>query len=260
MDLGLRDRTVLVTGGSSGIGAATAVAFGREGARVALTYRDRKDAAERVAGEVERAGGQALALPLDLGDPGSVRAAVESVERRWGPVSSLVGNAVNWGADGPDLNARFEDVPHETWLAMLGSNVAGNAALAAAVLPGMRRAGFGRVVFVSSGVAEEGLPGPGPYGTAKSALHGLARALAWNAGPDGVLVNVVAPGFTLTDRGWEPPRELLETMASRTPSRRLSTAADVAGLIVFLASAANGNLTGELIREGSSAGRSGHTV
>jgi 3-oxoacyl-[acyl-carrier protein] reductase len=151
-------------------------------------------------------------------------------------------------------------VPLAKWQAMLTANVVGNAAVIDAVLPTMRARRWGRIVLVSSGAAEEGLPGPGPYGTAKSGLHGLARSLAWDAGRDGVLVNVVAAGFTLTDRRWQPPNDLLATLAARTPSRRLSTPPDVAKLIVFLGSAANANLTGELLREGSSAGRSGHTL
>jgi 3-oxoacyl-[acyl-carrier protein] reductase len=259
MDTGLSDRVVLVTGASSGIGAATAAAFGAEGARVAITYHTNRAGAQATAERVE-AGGKALVVALDLEAPALIGAAVGRVLEHWGQLDVLVANAVYWGADRPDPTSRFEDVPLAKWQAMLTANVVGNAAVIRAVLPAMRARRWGRIVLVSSGAAEEGLPGPGPYGTAKSALHGLARSLAWQAGGDGVLVNVVAAGFTLTDRPWQPPNDLLATLAARTPSRRLSTPEDVAKLIVFLGSAANANLTGELLREGSSAGRSGHVL
>ncbi|MFE6104331.1 SDR family NAD(P)-dependent oxidoreductase [Streptomyces laurentii] len=256
MDTALRDRTVLVTGGSSGIGAATARAFAREGARVALTYhRNEKKAVHVVAG-IEAAGGRALAVRLDLTAPSTVGEAVAAVAARWGAVDVLVANAVHWGGDAPpDPGIRFEDVPLAEWETMIGANLIGAAAQVRAVLPGMRARGWGRIVLISSGVAEEGVPGPGPYGTAKAGLHGMARALAWDAGRDGILVNVVAPGFTLTDSRPDLPEQVVARLAAGTPTRRLSEADDVARLVVHLGSAANGNLTGELVRDGSAAAR-----
>jgi 3-oxoacyl-[acyl-carrier protein] reductase len=258
MDTGLSGKVVLVTGGSSGIGAATAVAFGAEGARVALTYNANEQAAANVAKRVTEAGGQPFIVHLDLERHETIPAAVAAVEERWGGVNVLIGNAVRWGTIRPNSIA-FEAVPPGEWQAALHANVTGNALLAQAVLPGMRQQGFGRIVFVSSGAAEEGLPGPGPYGTAKMALHGMARALAWEAGRDGILVNVVAAGFTLTNRTDRPvSQEVIDALATRVPTKRLSDADDVARLLVFLGSAANGNLTGEIIRDGSNAGRSSH--
>ncbi|RMI41935.1 SDR family NAD(P)-dependent oxidoreductase [Streptomyces triticirhizae] len=254
----LNDRVVLVSGASSGIGAATARAFGAEGARVALTYRSGRERAERVAAEVEAAGGRALAVPLDLTDLDTVARAHAAVVERWGGVDVLVANAVRWGGNAPDPTVRFEDVPLAEWRAMVDANLIGAAAQVREVLPTMRARGWGRIVLVSSGVAEEGLPGPGPYGTAKAGLHGMARALAWEAGRDGILVNVVAPGFTLTDSRPPFPRTLIDGLAAGTPTRRLSDASDVASLILFLGSAANAHLTGELLREGSSAARAHH--
>ncbi|MEU7755596.1 SDR family oxidoreductase [Micromonospora sp. NPDC049101] len=254
MDTGLAERVVLVTGGSSGIGAAVAEAYGREGARVALTYRKEEQAAAAVADRIRLAGAAALTVPMELEDLDSVTAAVATVEATWGRVDVLVANAVRWGGTAPDPTVRFEDVPVEEWRAMLGANVVGAVAAVRAVLPGMRTRGWGRIVLISSGVAEEGRPGPGPYGTAKSALHGLARALAWEGGRDGVLTNVVAPGLTPTaDR--RPPAALTDRLAASVPSRRLSGPDEVARLVVFLGSGANGNVTGELVRDGSSTAR-----
>ncbi|MEU8379849.1 SDR family NAD(P)-dependent oxidoreductase [Streptosporangium sp. NPDC048865] len=259
MNTDLNGRVVLITGASAGIGAATARAYGREGARVAITYRDHPDSAEKVAADVEAAGGRAHVVRLDLEDLATVDHAVATVVERWGGVDVLVANAVRWGGDGPPApNLRFEDVPLREWDAMIGANLIGTVATVRAVLPGMRAKGWGRIVLVSSSVAEEGLPGPGPYGTAKSGLYGLARSLAWNGGHDGILVNVVAPGFTLTDSRPGIPAFVTDALTAAIPTRRLSTSGDVAGLIVFLGSGANGNLTGEVIRDGSAAARAPH--
>ena len=114
---------------------------------------------------------------------------------------------------------------------------------------------------VSSGAGEEGWEGATAYATAKAGLVGLARSLAWELGREGILVNVVAPGLTLTDRVRETvPAEIAEGFAARVPSRRLSAPEDLAGLIVFLASGANRNVSGELVREGSATGRSAHAM
>lgn len=246
---------VLITGGSSGIGAATALAYAKTGARVTITYNSGAGRAAEVVKRIEEHGGQAAAVHLDLEDHSTIAPAVAQA----GPVDALVANAVRWGTIMPNSVA-FEEVPAAEWTAALHANVVGNALLAQAVLPGMRGRGFGRIVFVSSGAAEEGLPGPGPYGTAKMALHGMARALAWEAGKDGILVNVAVAGLTITGAARPIPQALLDEIASRTPSRRLSTADDMAALIVFLGSAANRNVTGEIVRDGSNAGRSSHAV
>lgn len=258
MDTGLKNRVVLVTGGSAGIGAATAIAFAREGAKVAITYQKDEQSADAVVAAITGFGGEAMRTPMDLEDLGSVQGAVDAVLERWEAVDVLVANAVRWGGGAPDPSVRFEDVAIEEWLAMINANLVGAAATVRAVLPAMRARQWGRIVLISSGVAEEGVPGPGPYGTAKAGIHGLARSLAWEGGRDGILVNVVAPGFTLTERRPGIPQPIIDRLAAGTPTRRLSLPDDVAQVVVFLGSAANGNLTGEVVREGSSAARAPH--
>jgi len=178
---------------------------------------------------------------------------------RWGGIDVLVSCA-----GGRDRNApwggHFEDVAASAWQAMLGTDLAGPYALLQAVIPGMRGRAWGRIILVSSGAGEEGWEGAAAYATAKAGLAGLARSLAWELGREGILVNIVAPGLTLTERvRGAAPAEILESIAGRVPSRRLSVPGDVAGLIVFLASAANGNISGEIVREGSATGRSAHS-
>lgn len=202
METGLEGRVALVTGSSRGIGRATAQAFAAEGARVAVTFRDDEAAAARLVEHLEAGGGEALGVRLELQAPRTVARAVAAVLDRWGRVDVLVANAVQWPRRHPE-QGRFENIAPEDWREMLQANLEGTVATMSAVLPSMRAAGWGRIVLVSSSVGDEGVPGPSPYGPAKSAYRGLARTLAWDAGRDGILVNVVNTGFTLTERNRE---------------------------------------------------------
>src|SRR5215472_12040724 len=124
MDLGLRDKVVLVTGSSSGIGKAAALAFAGEGARVIVTYHENQPGAEATAEQVRVAGGQALVLHYDLANPDSVRAAVQSVQTEWGALNVLVNNAVLMSGAGP-TGKPFEDLPIERWQETLRGNLEG---------------------------------------------------------------------------------------------------------------------------------------
>jgi NAD(P)-dependent dehydrogenase (short-subunit alcohol dehydrogenase family) len=256
----LNGRVVLVTGGSSGIGSAIARAYGAEGARVALTYHSGEEAARRTAAEVEAAGGEALVLALDLERIGSADEMVAAVRERWGGVDVLVANAVQWPSRSAD-ERDFEHMRVERWRTTLRTNLEGTFATVRAVLPAMRGRKGGRIVLMSSGLAEEGMAGGGDYGAAKAGLHGLARSLAWELGRDGILVNVIDTGFTLTDRNLGHfSDELRDRVAAAVPSRRLSAPEEVARLVLFLGSAANGNISGEIVREGSSTAGSAHAA
>jgi 3-oxoacyl-[acyl-carrier protein] reductase len=258
MDAGLTDRVVVVTGGSSGIGRAAALAFGREGARVALTYRTNEAGATACVAEIEGTGGTAAAVPFDLATEESARELGRQVTDRWGGIDVLVNCAGGRDRHGP-WGGRFEDVAASQWRGMLDTDLAAPYALLQAVVPVMRGRGGGRIVLVSSGAGEEGWEGATAYAAAKAGLVGLARSLAWELGREDILVNVVAAGLTRTDRIRETaPAELMERIAGRVPSRRLSEPGDVADLIVFLGSAANRNISGEVLREGSATGRSAH--
>jgi NAD(P)-dependent dehydrogenase (short-subunit alcohol dehydrogenase family) len=256
----LNGRVVVVTGGSSGIGREIARAYGAEGARVALTYHSDEAAARRTAAEIEATGGEALVLALDLERVGSAEEMVGAVRARWGGVDVLVANAVQWPSRSDADAGGFEHMRVERWRTTLRTNLEGTFATVRAVLPAMRGREGGRIVLMSSGLAEEGMAGGGDYGAAKAGLHGLARSLAWELGRDGILVNVIDTGFTLTDRNLEHfGDEMRGRVAAAVPSRRLSTPAEVARLVLFLGSAANGNTSGEIVREGSSTAGSAHS-
>jgi 3-oxoacyl-[acyl-carrier protein] reductase len=247
METGLKGRTVLVTGASSGIGAAIARAYSDEGANVALTYRSDRESAERLAHDLGAGQGRAMAVRYSLAEPETVASAFAEVTERWGGVDVLVANAVRWAPRrAPDEH--FEDVAADDWRSFLDDNLAPTLRTVQLAVPGMRWRSWGRIVLVSSHVAHDGHRGQEFYGAAKSALHGFARNLAWDVGPDGVLVNVVCPGLTTTDRVLRGlPAEIRERETARTPTGRLSSPEDTAAAVLFLGSEANGNMTGQVV-------------
>jgi 3-oxoacyl-[acyl-carrier protein] reductase len=249
MDFGLKGRVVIVTGSSRGIGRAAALLFAEEGASVAVTFMRDRERAETVVTEINRVGSDACAVHLDLGSTESINAAVSTVAQRWGHIDVLVNNAVHWGNRAPGNAPLFEQLPPDEWKSSLRANTEGPYAAIQALLPSMREQKWGRIVNVSSGVAVDGLPGAGPYASAKAALHGLTRTLAKELGPAGILVNVVMPGLTLTERNAARLPDAVKTDIARTsPIRRLLPPEEVVPTIVFLCSAMNTAVTGEVIR------------
>ncbi len=248
MDLGLQDQTVLVTGSSSGVGRAAAIAFGTEGARVAVTYHQNRSGAEDTAQNIRDAGGQALVTQYDLADPESIRSCVDHIQNEWGAIHVLVNNAAPMDQANPSQKL-FEEVPLADWQSMLRSSLKGVVLTIQCLLPLMRTSGWGRIVNVSSTTATDGWPGLGPYGAAKAGLHGLSRTLALELGPANILSNVVALGAVMTERNLQQvPTEHQAQIKQHTPTRQLVTPEDVAAVILFLGSQANRQITGEVIR------------
>ncbi|HEY3561867.1 MAG TPA: SDR family NAD(P)-dependent oxidoreductase [Kribbella sp.] len=247
MDLGFKDAAVLVTGGSSGIGRATAIAYGREGARVAITYNSRKDAAEAVAEQIEEAGGTAYVVPMDLAEPETIATAVASTVEHWGGLDTVVANAVSWGTvDG--RTEKIEDASPQWWTAIVRANLEGNLHLAQQVAPALRRSGHGRLVLISTDLAERGMRGAWAYGAAKAGLHGLAASLQHDLGADGVLVNVVLPGITL-EHGEHRiiPKPALDKIAAGFTARHLPDVSEIADAVLFLTSPRTRAIQGRLL-------------
>lgn len=241
MDLRLTGKVALVTGASGDIGAAVAVALAREGAAVAVGWHSRQERAAEVAALVGDAGASACTVRIDQADPVSMADALGTVHERLGPVDVLVANAVAWPTQ------------HQDWDALvrgLTVNAAGTVALAETVIPDMREAGWGRIVLVSSDVVDQPMPAAAGYPAAKAAIEAAARVLALREARHGILTNVVRPGFTLTDRALTYPgfgQEVVDAESAKTPTGRICTPEDVAGLIVYLASGANGHVNGEVV-------------
>jgi 3-oxoacyl-[acyl-carrier protein] reductase len=249
MDLGLAGRVVIVTGATSGIGRAIALRFAAEGARVVVTYRNNRTQAESVADLLCQQGVEADVGFFDLSNASTIQAVVDRAAARWGRLDVLINNAVDWISVASAWRGMFEHCPEEYWQPLLRANVEGTFIASQRVVPFMRQQRWGRIVNVSSIAAADGLPEFGWYSAAKASLHGLTQTLARELGPDGILVNVVMPGATATERLKQNLSErLLMRQAAALPIRRLPDPDDVAAPIVFLASAANAAITGEVVR------------
>ena len=222
-------RTVLVTGGSRGIGRGIAERMLASGHRVAATYR---------SGGVPEG---VLGVQADVTDPEQVEAAFAEVESGLGPVEVLVANA---GITRDTLLMRMTD---EDWDAVLATNLTGAFRLARRAARPMVRARFGRLVFISSVVGQLGSAGQVNYAASKSGLVGLARSVARELGSRGITANVVAPGFVETDMTAELGEETVRRYAAQIPLGRLGAVDDVAAAVEFLASDAAGYITGALL-------------
>ncbi len=242
MELGLEGKVALVTGGSGEIGQAIGRALAAEGAAVAVSWNTGEETARRLVDDLIGQGTKAVAVHLDQRDVGSVQAAVQHVQDALGPALVAVANAVHWpDRDQPEMDGL---------VASLTVNTVGTAALLDAVLPGMRAAGWGRIIVVSTDVVAQPMPGLLGYPTAKGALEAASRVLAVREAPHGILTNVVRPGFTLTDRAVTSPflgRAVIDAEAERTRTKRICTPSDVASVVTYLASAANGHVNGQIV-------------
>ena len=249
MDTGLNGKTVLVTGGSVGIGKATALAFGKEaGARVAITYFKNEASAQEVVASIEQSSASAAAFYMSLADHQSIEKAVDAVARKFGSIDVLVNNAIQWGS-GENRGKAFEDMPMKQWEETMGINFFGTVKVTQLIVPFMRRQKWGRIINVSSDISYDSMKGSGPYGSLKTALFGLTSNLVEELSADGILSNVVLPSWTLVERHTANFSEDFRHEAAKAfPTRRITTAQDVASLIVYLGSEANGHVNGEHIR------------
>ncbi len=235
----LQGRTALVTGGSRGIGAATAIALDRAGARVAVTARTRRD----LDGVASQLTNDPVVLAADLGEPAAPAALARDALAALGAVDVLVNNAAT-AARLPitDTDAALVDQ-------ILAVNVRAPLLLIAALVPSMLERGRGSIVNLSSLSGLVGTPRRAAYAASKGAIDAMTRSLAIELGPSGIRVNAVAPGVVDTAL-WERNRSVpgvVETVERQTPLRRWAQPGDVADVVVFLASDAARFVTGETI-------------
>ncbi len=236
----LKDKAALITGASQGIGRATSVALAEAGAKVALAARNKEKLAA-LAGEIEALGGQALIVPMDVADAAQVKAGFQQTLTRFGRLDILVNNA-GMARDGLALRMKLED-----WEAVLRTNLTGAHLCIQQALAAMVRQHSGRIINVTSVVAEMGNAGQANYVAAKAGLIGLTRAIAMEVASRNITVNAVSPGFITTPMTDPLPDKVKQELMARIPLGRFGADRDVAAAIVFLASDEAGYITGHVL-------------
>ena len=243
-----KDKVVLITGASRGIGAAIAEAFAREGALVVINYLQNETAAAEVSERCIALGGDAWALRADVMNAQAVTEMVSEVLAETGRIDVAVNNAFRSYRFNPDTRARFQELDWNAYLDQFEGAVQGAANICRAVVPDMRRRASGSIINLSSDLVEHPVVPYHDYATAKAALVGFSRHLAADLGPSGIRVNCVAPGLVWpTDASRETRESLREQIAGQTPLRRVATPEDVAGPVLFLASDWSRFMTGQVL-------------
>ena len=240
MDMHLANRVALVTGASQGIGRACAIVLAEAGADVALGSRN-VEKLHTVGQEIESLGRKALVLSLDVSNPESVKATVSGVLQSLGKIDILVNNA---GISKDNLVMRMKP---DDWEAVIRTNLDGAFHCIRAVLPGMVRQRYGRIINISSVVAQAGNPGQANYIAAKAGLLGLTKAVAAEVASRSITVNAIAPGFIATAMTSSLSQSVQQKILSLVPLGRMGTDRDVAYGVRFLASDEAAYITGHVL-------------
>jgi 3-oxoacyl-[acyl-carrier protein] reductase len=252
MDLGLKGRVAVVAAASRGLGRAVAEELAREGAEIAICARTAADT-EKTAKAIEASTGRAvLWQAIDVTRAEDVHAFVAAVEKQFGRVDICVTNA------GGPPSKKFLEISIEEWRAAVDLNLMSAVFFARAVLPGMQQRKWGRLITITSMSVKQPVDGLILSNSVRAAVTGLARTLANEFGGDGITVNNVAPGYTLTDRLEElaakraadagvTREKILEQMSASVPARRIGRPEEFAAAVTFLASERAGYLNGTTI-------------
>jgi len=236
-------RVALITGASRGIGAATALVLAKHGYRVVVNHRASAPQAEEVVATIAAAGGEAVAIKADVTVPGDVTAMVDEIGKRWGGTDVLVHNAMT-----PFVITSFAKLTWQQLGSKLDSELRAAFLTTKAVVPGMVSRGYGRLIYLSTGLSRRPREGMITLGTAKAALDQFVRYVALELAPHGITANLVAPatvgGTTVT--GQLTPKRVRE-LGATSPMGRLVTPDEVAHTIAFLASEQSGFTTGHYL-------------
>jgi len=225
-------RVAVITGAGQGIGAATALVLGERGYRVAVNYLTSGPQATEVVATIAAAGGQAVAIQADVTVPDDVTAMVDEVDHRWGGVDVLVHNAST-----PFAVTSFADLSWEQLGGKLDSELQAAFLTTKAVVRGMTSRGYGRLIYLSTGLSRRPREGMITLGTAKAALDQFVRYVALELAPHGITANLVAPSTVEGSKSTKLlPAEQLNELAAATPMRRVVRPDEVAKTVAFLAS------------------------
>ena len=239
--MSLDGKIVLVTGGSRGIGRAVCLHLAAQGATVGINYVSNSTAAEEVLAEITGQGGKGFICGFDVADSGAVQQAVKDIVAEHGGVDILVNNA---GITRDGLMARMKD---DDWDAVLNTNLKGAFTCSKALMRGMMKKRWGRIINITSVIGFLGNAGQVNYASAKAGLVGLTKAMAREMAGRQVTVNCVAPGYIVTDMTGELSEDVQESIKAQIPLGSLGTPEDVAGAVAYLASEESGYMTGQTL-------------
>jgi len=241
----LKDKTVIVTGGGLGIGRAYCLGLAKEGAKIVVADVQAQ-AAKAVAAEIAREGGNAEAIAVDVTAPNQTRALAQGAIDRYGRIDVLVNNA---GLYTSIKKKSFAEISPEEWDEVMAVNLKGILLCSQAVYPAMKKQGKGKIINISSGTIFSGSPFFLHYVTSKAGIIGFTRSLARELGPEGIAVNAITPGLTLSG-----PRQAgvvsdaqLADRRSRRSFQRDQFPEDLVGTVLFLASSDSDFITGQTI-------------
>ena len=244
----LEGKTALITGGGRGIGRAIALAFAREGARIAVAARTAEQL-EQVAHEI---GNGAIALVCDVSDPASVTRMFSELRERLGHADILVNNA------GIAESATFVNTTDELWHRLLAINLSGTFYCTRAALPAMLKNGWGRVINIASIAGKTGAPYIAAYSASKHGVLGLTRSVSQEVASKGITVNAICPGYVdtdmttgaveiITNKTSMTKDQALDSLKKMSPQNRLITSEEVAALALLLASEEGRGINGQAI-------------
>ena len=238
----LRGQVVVVTGGSRGIGRATALRLAEAGANVVVNYLEHRDQANSLINELDESGAETLVMQGDVSRSEDAEALIDATLRRFGQIDILIANAGIW------QGAPIEEMPDELWDRVLDANLRGTWTCCRAAVPVMKSARKGSIVIVSSTAGQRGEAGYSNYAASKGGQISFAKSLAVELAPH-IRVNCVAPGWVDTDMNNEvfASERAKANAIDGIPLKRIATADDVALAIAFLSSDWSRHLTGEVI-------------
>lgn len=237
----LAGQVALVTGGSRGIGRAVSLKLASLGAHVVVNFSANGAAAEETAEGCRKAGGSAETLGFNVSDSSAVETAIDSIKERSGRIDILVNNA---GISKDGLLIRMKD---EDWLHTLGVNLNGAFFCSRAAARLMMKARYGRIINISSVVAEMGNAGQAPYVSSKAGMLGLTKSMARELASRSITVNAITPGFIETDMTGALDEKLRLEHMKAIPLGRYGEPSEIAHLVAFLADGNSGYITGQVI-------------
>ncbi len=239
----LKNQVALITGGSRGIGAATAMMFAKAGASVAITYRHDKKSADSVVAIIKRLGRKAIAVKGNVAVFNEAEAMVDIVEKKFGRVDILVNNAGVW------TEGSIESLEEETWDETIDVNLKGTFNMCKAVVPLMKNYGYGRIINIASTAGQRGEAHHSHYAASKGGIIAFTKSLGAELIRNGIWVNCVAPGWVVTDMTIPvfKDKNYRKAVSLTIPRGRIATPEEIAGPILFLASNLADNIVGEIL-------------